>query len=809
MTLAPVRTLRRPRPTQRAPRPVCPRGHKGSTIWRDGIRQDTDKHATIIFRCDPGNGQPRHRFTWSDRMRWQPHDPNVPFHCAACEAAYLDGFGEHLGWRFDFSYRDAAQTLMLVGQGKSFRKTAAAVRNRARRWQGGIRHMNSREAQLAQSYVDHFAPLVLDALAPDTWPGTIVIDSLPIRRKAISGGQATSGGQDAGEIMVAVEAGAPNRPVLIQMQGGKDRQSWVRFFKTLQGRPYRIVADGDTGLEAAIRDLGWEQQGTVFYRCETHLILNAEEAAFADGLLEWKPAAGAKTDDELASLKRLLEPRRGRSKQWERTKLFAALRRSVESPADWERFKRFVRRYVPAEKTELRGWIRRTESLLRAQWPVRPGLGSQFPVSNQAVENTIRSVGASLSNRSVQFGNLARLNKTLALMCLDGRGLANLDRYEELIRSHFDASPGHTSAARWKGYHDQGASSIDRLVFQAKVAQAQAAAAAQTVRTTARRQAQTQRKRAHGLLPRLRRSTPRAYHSVVGLTVADIPAIAKQWHLQNALPAASVPASSRAQALWQCDVDPRHEWSAQVFRRCTLQPKCPFCTGKRVAAHDSLAAKFPEISAQWHPTQNGALIPDQVAPQSSKLVWWLCPRRHSYQRKVERRTVRGFGCTHARCRQRAEKGTSTTTAARRQRRIRYLANAGDAMLAGQLDATGRKARALDTAALNAARAHLDRLRPPLGDDVLAGLLHRGVRTIQQYNRLPPPLQIARRLQFLVEIADALGQHSNLANWLARPQSRLGDQSPADILLREPEWDPIKGGPATLLMLAKSSTGDTS
>lgn len=40
---------------------------------------------------------------------------------------------------------------------------------------------------------------------------------------------------------------------------------------------------------------------------------------------------------------------------------------------------------------------------------------------------------------------------------------------------------------------------------------------------------------------------------------------------------------------------------------------------------DSLQVRYPEISKEWHPTKNGNLKPEHVAPKSNKRVWWLLP----------------------------------------------------------------------------------------------------------------------------------------------------------------------------------------
>lgn len=55
------------------------------------------------------------------------------------------------------------------------------------------------------------------------------------------------------------------------------------------------------------------------------------------------------------------------------------------------------------------------------------------------------------------------------------------------------------------------------------------------------------------------------------------------------------------------------------------------CPKSRRRTETSLAARFPALAAQWHPTLNGALTPPDVRPYLNQMVWWLCPNGHSTQ----------------------------------------------------------------------------------------------------------------------------------------------------------------------------------
>lgn len=93
---------------------------------------------------------------------------------------------------------------------------------------------------------------------------------------------------------------------------------------------------------------------------------------------------------------------------------------------------------------------------------------------------------------------------------------------------------------------------------------------------------------------------------------------------------------------WQCGKG--HSWQAQVTTRTNNHSGCPYCAGVRpYPGETDLAACYPEVAAQWHPTKNGALTPDQVLPGSHRMVWWICPEGHEWKAVIKSR-VSGCGC---------------------------------------------------------------------------------------------------------------------------------------------------------------------
>ena len=120
------------------------------------------------------------------------------------------------------------------------------------------------------------------------------------------------------------------------------------------------------------------------------------------------------------------------------------------------------------------------------------------------------------------------------------------------------------------------------------------------------------------------------------------PDLAKQWHpLKNNCSPSEVMPGTHKKAWWICSEG--HEWEAEIKSR-TTGVGCPYCCGKRVLrGFNDLATVNPDLAAEWHPTKNGDLTPEDVTDASGKKVWWLCKNGHDYEMAVYNRK-RGSGC---------------------------------------------------------------------------------------------------------------------------------------------------------------------
>jgi rubrerythrin len=129
------------------------------------------------------------------------------------------------------------------------------------------------------------------------------------------------------------------------------------------------------------------------------------------------------------------------------------------------------------------------------------------------------------------------------------------------------------------------------------------------------------------------------------------PILANEWHptKNGALTPNDIVSGSRKKVWWKCPVC-AHEWELSANSR-SHRSGCPMCVRKVVAAKNSLATARnslttinPKLAAEWHPTKNGALTPNDVMPMSNKKISWICSIcSYEWEATVENRS-RGHGC---------------------------------------------------------------------------------------------------------------------------------------------------------------------
>ena len=101
-----------------------------------------------------------------------------------------------------------------------------------------------------------------------------------------------------------------------------------------------------------------------------------------------------------------------------------------------------------------------------------------------------------------------------------------------------------------------------------------------------------------------------------------------EWHptKNGDLTPYNVVAGSDLKVWWKCDVADDHEWEATIDKR-TSGRGCSCCCGFTVVKSNCLATTCPELAAQWHPTKNGDLKPENFTAGSNKRIlckiFWL------------------------------------------------------------------------------------------------------------------------------------------------------------------------------------------
>lgn len=135
------------------------------------------------------------------------------------------------------------------------------------------------------------------------------------------------------------------------------------------------------------------------------------------------------------------------------------------------------------------------------------------------------------------------------------------------------------------------------------------------------------------------RRTFRAFCTEQGKT-----ALLAQWDIERNLPLTpdDVTFGSHKRVWWTCPNG--HSWQAMVYTR-SEGTGCPYCTGRKVTPKQGgLAKQIPALAAEWDDEKNAPLTPRDVTPGSHKLIWWRCPKGHSWRAAVYSRTTLGTGC---------------------------------------------------------------------------------------------------------------------------------------------------------------------
>jgi hypothetical protein len=123
--------------------------------------------------------------------------------------------------------------------------------------------------------------------------------------------------------------------------------------------------------------------------------------------------------------------------------------------------------------------------------------------------------------------------------------------------------------------------------------------------------------------------------------------LAKEWHPRKNLPLTpeNVLPNTHKAVWWLCK-DCNNNWKASIKNRHRQNQGCPFCSGRYATSESNLFQLHPQLSAEWHPTKNEDLTPYDVKAKSSKVVWWICNRKHEWKARISSRTLQESSCPY-------------------------------------------------------------------------------------------------------------------------------------------------------------------
>lgn len=136
--------------------------------------------------------------------------------------------------------------------------------------------------------------------------------------------------------------------------------------------------------------------------------------------------------------------------------------------------------------------------------------------------------------------------------------------------------------------------------------------------------------------------------------LSDYPELMREWDYSKnvGMIPQRIRHRSKTKVWWKCEEG--HEWQASVGNR-TNGSNCPACSAlagahrrmqQWVVLAGALADRNPQLAAEWHPTKNGTLTPQEVTASSNKNVWWRCEKGHEWQATIANRNNNASVCPY-------------------------------------------------------------------------------------------------------------------------------------------------------------------
>ncbi|NUU06187.1 zinc-ribbon domain-containing protein [Leifsonia sp. C5G2] len=122
------------------------------------------------------------------------------------------------------------------------------------------------------------------------------------------------------------------------------------------------------------------------------------------------------------------------------------------------------------------------------------------------------------------------------------------------------------------------------------------------------------------------------------------PEVAAEFHPSELSRTSPTNLSSNSEMLIDFLCANEHTYRARIYDRVRAAG-CPECVrNANAASKKNLVATHPAVAAEWHPSANGDLRPEHFTHGSNEEVFWLCPKGHDYEQRIDRRAA-GYQCS--------------------------------------------------------------------------------------------------------------------------------------------------------------------
>jgi len=117
------------------------------------------------------------------------------------------------------------------------------------------------------------------------------------------------------------------------------------------------------------------------------------------------------------------------------------------------------------------------------------------------------------------------------------------------------------------------------------------------------------------------------------------PEIAKEFDvIKNKIKPENISPKDTKSYWWTC-TNNHPSFLQSVEHRVTRNTKCPYCTGRKsISGENDLETLYPDIAKEWDTEKNNGVLPKDISSYTYNSYWWVCPKGHSYRKKVIQRT---------------------------------------------------------------------------------------------------------------------------------------------------------------------------